>query len=437
MLSNTFARVSLKAWRHHPLLGLDLVISLALAGIAAAVTIWSMSLLGDDLWRETSFNLWFQADTPRVIANLTDASSDHYRVSVHPIAPSMLTSIVIFLEKMGARPRTAADAFMLAVASCAVGLFFINLRLLSLPRLPAIVFTLILLASAAFIHWAPIPELNMSSFLTIVIALTALAYGRTRSSIWWILVSSCTLGVTITNWSVGLAATFARWPIRRFFMISLVALIMVSVVALIQWLLFSRAPPFFTTSPLHEVQYTQRSMEHRGQGQWRPLDSLRSMFVTTISAPNPVIEIQSSDRVVTNQKSGYFDRTAIGIAVATAWLVVFVVGIWGGARTQRLRPVSVALGLMVLSQVALHSVYGNPTFLYAPHFLPILVMIAALSWFTPGRWPALVLAIFVVAAGGFDNARQFSVAAGLAHQAMAAGGNTIIPNFPASGAVLP
>jgi hypothetical protein len=187
--------------RHHRAAALDAAISLALAALAAAIALWGMSRLGDDLWRVTSSNLWFQADTPRVIANFTDASSNHYRVAVHPIAPSMTTSIIILFETMGMTPRTAATTFMVAIAACCAGLFFVNLRLLGLMRLPAVVFTMVLMASAAFLHWSPVPELNMPALLTVIVALTALAYGRTRSPVWWILVSCGTFGVTITNWS--------------------------------------------------------------------------------------------------------------------------------------------------------------------------------------------------------------------------------------------
>jgi len=39
----------------------------------------------------------------------------------------------------------------------------------------------------------------------------------------------------------------------------------------------------------------------------------------------------------------------------------------------------VVLGLTILGQLALHTVYGNETFLYTLNFLPLLVVLAALS----------------------------------------------------------
>jgi hypothetical protein len=63
----------------------DGVMALIGATVAAAIAIWGAGQLGDVLYTEGSFNLWFQADNPRVIANLLDASSYQYRATVHPI----------------------------------------------------------------------------------------------------------------------------------------------------------------------------------------------------------------------------------------------------------------------------------------------------------------------------------------------------------------
>jgi len=77
-------------------------------------------------------------------------------------------------------------------------------------------------------------------------------------------------------------------------------------------------------------------------------------------------------------------------------------------------------------------VYGTVTFLYAPHFLPILGAIASLSWFSPARQAAMALAVFVLVVGGFNNVVQFRDGAHLANQILADGGNKIDPGFPAN-----
>ena len=81
--------------------------------------------------------------------------------------------------------------------------------------------------------------------------------------------------------------------------------------------------------------------------------------------------------------------------------------------------------MMLIAQMVLHSVSGDPTFLYAPHFTPMLVAVAALSWFTRVRRAALGLAVVVRIAGGISNVHRFRYAAGLANQILNDGGNPI------------
>ena len=414
----------------------DFVIALFLTVLAVLVARWGVEELGTSLERVGSSGLWFQADTPRVIANLTDASSDHYRVAVHPIAPILLTSVDLGLQQLGMDVAFAAHFIIILSASLAAGFFFIFVRMLDLPRSVSIAFTLLFISSAAFLFWSPVEELNLPSMLTIVLALVALAYGRTRNTIWWVLMSSATLSITITNWSMGMIATLMRWSLRTFYVISTTALLIVCILATIQYMFYHHARPFFLGTALREeLNYIQPARPIVGR--WNPTDSLKSIFVSTIVAPTPVVEIESGESVVTNQKAGFFDRTLAGTTAAVAWLAVFCTGIWGGLRSESTRPVAVAIGLMVLSQAALHSIYGDPTFLYAPHFLPILIAVAALSWFTPVRWVAVSLTLVVAVLGGANNLAQFKVAADLAEQVISRGGNPEIPGFPAKGAVLP
>ena len=147
-------------------------------------------------------------------------------------------------------------------------------------------------------------------------------------------------------------------------------------------------------------------------------------------APTPAVETQENAEVVTNQKAGFFDRTTAGIMAAVVWLALVGIGIWGGLRTIALHPVCVGLALMIVSQAAIHVVYGDPTFLYALHFLPVLVAIASLSWFTPLRWIALGGALVVAILGGANNVEQFNVAAHLAATAIGKGGDNSFEATP-------
>ncbi|MBD2251307.1 hypothetical protein [Nostoc parmelioides] len=72
----------------------------------------------------------------------------------------------------------------------------------------------------------------------------------------------------------------------------------------------------------------------------------------------------------------------------------------------------IVLGLTILGQLALHSVYGDETFLFSLHFAPLLVVLAALSTLTRARPLALVLAGMLVLIVSVNNGLQFSKVVG-------------------------
>jgi hypothetical protein len=72
----------------------DRFIGLIFVAIAMGISVWGFRTLGPALDSAASFNIWVQADAPRVISNLTDVASNHYRTSIHPASSIILTPIV-------------------------------------------------------------------------------------------------------------------------------------------------------------------------------------------------------------------------------------------------------------------------------------------------------------------------------------------------------
>ncbi len=57
--------------------------------------------------------------------------------------------------------------------------------------------------------------------------------------------------------------------------------------------------------------------------------------------------------------------------------------------------------------MALHLLYGEETFLYALHYLPLLIASAALAALGRFRRIALILALIVLCVGGLNNLMKF------------------------------
>jgi hypothetical protein len=388
--------------------------------------------LGDILYTDGSLNLWFQADNPRVAANLLDATSNQYRSTVHPIMPILLTPWASLLPKLGMSPLWWGKALVVACAAISAGALFLALRLLTIPLGPSALFAGLFVSSAGFLHWYSNIETAGFNGVSICLILLLLAYGPTKRRIWWVIASALTLSFTITNWSAGLAAAIARWPVRRAITISAMALCVVVVLSLAQKLLYPTAGLFFDLRQLRE----ERNFHAGKTYPWAPLDNLRSLAIYTVVTPPPVLEEQGGSMVVTNQRQPPTAAGALGLLAMVAWLALLVAGAWG-ARAKSLRPVAFGLGLMLLGQIALGLVYGDLTFLYATNILPMLVVWAALSWFTPVRYAALGLAAVVIAAGLPNNLAQYFAAARLSREVIDGGGNPKAAWYPAGRVVLP
>lgn len=72
------------------------------------------------------------------------------------------------------------------------------------------------------------------------------------------------------------------------------------------------------------------------------------------------------------------------------------------------------LGLTIMAQFILHLAFGKETCLYALHFAPLLVVVAALSTLTSQRRLARIVAAALVVCAGMNNLQQFDRAAAFA-----------------------
>ena len=100
-----------------------------------------------------------------------------------------------------------------------------------------------------------------------------------------------------------------------------------------------------------------------------------------------------------------------GALAVMAWVGLLGLGLKGLVETKRYRTLRLSLLLILAGQLLLHLVYGSETFIYSLHFLPLLVLLAAMGTWASERPVALVLAILLVITAGINNYQQFRDAA--------------------------
>ncbi len=89
------------------------------------------------------------------------------------------------------------------------------------------------------------------------------------------------------------------------------------------------------------------------------------------------------------------------------WIILLGLGLWALFGRKPRSRFGTVLALTLLGQFGLHLLYGDEAFLYALHFGPLLVVLAALSTLTRARLMALVLAGALTLVAGANNVSKF------------------------------
>ncbi len=338
---------------------------------------------------------------------MTDRVSNHYRVKVHPLFSLVAFPLTLLATKgLSVDPIVSVKLVISAIAALWISTLFILFRLMGLHRLDAILFSLLASVSSASMFWFVVPETYSFGSLSIVIALCFVVLAETRqfSSLWYAGVSALTLSMTTTNWMVGLLTTFVSFPKKKALQVTINAFSLTVVLWTVQKIIFPSA--VFFLGDREEKNYVLMS----GSGGFWPV--LKSFLSHTMVMPNinlltekytlphwPVLSVQSA-----MPGSG----TLYGPIAVVVWTILLGLGLWGFFTSRQHLKLRIVVGVTLLGQLLLHSIYGDETFLYALHFVPLLIALVAFSSFTRGRTIALGLTAILILTAGTNNLIQFN-----------------------------
>ncbi len=392
----------------------ELIIDAGTAFLLAAIMgIFSSMLftyLDEALFGLEGVDFWFQADLVRVHFNMVDQESfGHYRASVHPLFSLFGYYATLIVHKIFglSRDTHSLEAVRLVIATVAalwLGSFYTLLRLLSLRRLDAILFALIAAFSSASLFWFSVPETYSFGSLSILLAIivSALTQYRPVAEGYFVAASVATFGFTITNWMAGLAASFVNLSLWKAIRVTIVSVVVVYLLWWIEKQIFTSTGSFLQNS--EEANYFFR--EETGG----PLRILLSFFSSSMVMPDVELIGKLNDpdwKILSVQKSLPWSGGFFGAVAVFSWIALLCIGFWNlfwGSRFPRTRLV---IGLILSGQLVLHLIYGDETFLYALHYLPLLVIIAALGATGRIRRIVLVLAVILLCSGGVNNILEF------------------------------
>lgn len=384
----------------------DILIIVALAIAAAIALSYATGLINSVIYEEN--NTWFDSDTYRVFSNMSDRGGTHARTRVHPIFSLIAFPPVYLLKLAGLDTIAAVRGVILVVACLWISALYTLLRLIGFYRFDCVLFSILGATSAAAIFWFTVPETFSFGSLSIVLALcfAVIVEHRQVSQIWYVIVSALTLSCTTTNWMVGIATTLVNHPWKRALQININAFCLMVVLWSVQRGIFNTAEFFLVIG--REKRFLLLSTSGG------PLHVLRSFVSHTMVMPAlnlAVKQIRTSyGTILITQNSAPGSGSLWGLGAVVLWTALLGLGVWGFFSTKKHFKLRLVLGISLVGQLLLHLVYGQETFLYSLHFIPLLIVLAAFSLLTPARLVALGLVGALIVCAGINNGLQFKQA---------------------------
>ena len=357
-------------------------------------------------------DVWLEADTERAINDMTSRSADHWRTTVHPLFPLIAYPPTKTLIKVFDIDNIKAARIINALASSLwISLFFLILRMIGCKSIDATLFSILATTSAAAVFWLPLPDTYLFGSISILLALgiVAISQYKTLSSVWYMIVSALTLSFTITNWMAGIIASFVKSPWRKALQISINAFFIVILLWTIQHHFFGGVRSFFTFDIMKTEKRYILPSESGGA-----IFMARSIFFHSMIMPDIKVrqKVKLSDEslmsVMTVQSASVGSGSHWGAIAVGLWAIMLILGLWNLFFSRQNYQLRIVLGLTILGQVILHLLYGPEPFVHSLHYLPLFIILTALSTQTRISLIVRSMAGALIVCAAINNYQQFS-----------------------------
>ena len=384
----------------------DVLIVLVLSAAAGFGCYAAAASLDDALHEQDTQSVWFEAQPYRTHVYMTDRWSKHNaRLSVHPLF--MLATyppVRLLTAGLGVDPISAVRILMAVVASISMACLYGLLRLLSLRRLDASIFCVLTALTSSVLFWYTVPETYAFAGMSILIALCFIAAAGRREFFWpwYVLMNIVTLAFTVTNWMVGIVATFVRLPWRRSVNVVVYAFAITAFLFGVQKYFVPQAEFFMGGRGERMFVLTTES---GGTGSVATAFAFHAIVMPAIEETD--IPGNPHYPKMSVQYSPIGAATPWGTAAAVVWPILLAAGVLGLLCARGHGKFRSVLAIVIAGQLLLHVLYGWETFQYSAHFGPLLVILAAWGCLTRARPVVLVLAAALAVALGVNNITQF------------------------------
>jgi hypothetical protein len=354
------------------------------------------------------FDLWFDSDPGRTVANITSRwVIFHERSVLHPLYSLLIAGPFGVLQSALGMPTSTLTALYVAFQSaCYSGAAYAVLRGTGLVRLDAALGVVLLNSTAAALYWVGFPEWIAIGATTALLSIAWVAPpAGLRNRVTGVGQNFLSGSISVTNWVIGAAASFVSdWPRLRWgqaFTHTRDALALMAGLTVLQYYLFPASGGFLNI--WREVGV----FAHPYGAERTLIDYTVEFFGQALVAPQAHVAMEGPRQVpgwgvlIMTGQLQYIPVTTWTIVILALWAVLCVLGVRAVIKGAVRAPIVV----MVLGSIAffyvLHVAVGGELFLFSLHFAPLFVFIALWSlritewkWLTRGLCAALIVLSF-------------------------------------------
>jgi hypothetical protein len=211
----------------------------------------------------------------------------------------------------------------------------------------------------------------------------------------------------------GILLASTKFPWRRALQVTVNAFCLIVLLSAAQKLVFPNAGFFLETGRVVELKSRFLFHPHAGG----PIPITQSFFLHSMVVPEIVTRSDAGPalRMVT-QMSLPGTGSMLGPVAVVLWIGLLGLGIWSFVSTRGVQThLKKVVGLTLLGQLVLHLAYGDETFLYSLHFVPLLLTLSAFTSLSRRRKWGLGTAVALAVFAGIHNHAQFQKAAANMH----------------------
>lgn len=393
----------------------ELLVLLAVCAAGAAWGVFQFSQF-DFVRMCQGFDLWFDSDPARTVANYTSRwVTFHERSTLHPLYSILIAAPFGALGDVFRMPTSTLSALYVGVqAASFCGMAYVAMRTFAIGRFDAILGLILLNSTAAAVYWIGFTEWTVFGAVAILVSVSWIAApAAVRNRATGVAQNLISASMVVTNWPIGVAASLAsdfpklRW--RQAFQHTRDALALMAALTVVQYMLFPKAGGFLDIwdhvgvsggSATSHLSILNPFLQFFGQTLVAPVPEV---FDWTSVSPNWGVNIMSSG------KQG-IPLTPLTIVILALWCGLWALGIFAAVRGAVSRGVFWFVLGVIGYLFVFHTVFGFDMFLFSPEFAPLLTFVALWSLHSRYKIIARVMCIALIAASFAHNVPSFQSA---------------------------